>query len=317
MLADRGLLELLNNAAEGLLEETSGDAAEPTRSRVISYSELREVLGRAHPGDQRRADGHAKALSDLGVIKPLVRLVCPHCEQRNWISPDSLEMVLHCERCLQEFRFPAQSPPGRDDWGYRPAGPFSASGYAHGAYSVALSLRFLMSQSLGRSGSSWAVGLESSAPDAAFEVDFGIWLQTDMFDEETPALLLGEAKTFGQFLPPDFARAEMLLDRFPEAIVVFSTLREELAEAEKNGLERLLRRGGQQGWYPNRRRVIVLTGNELLGEAAFFGVHYRWQEKGGRFQEIAERFPHADMELDRLSEATTALYVDDPWAAVE
>lgn len=85
---------------EGLPEEAPDQSAEPTRSRVISYSQLKQVLGEAHPGDQRRADGHAKALSDIGAIKPLVRLVCPHCQQRNWISPDSLGMLLTCERCL-------------------------------------------------------------------------------------------------------------------------------------------------------------------------------------------------------------------------
>jgi hypothetical protein len=314
MVTDTALIKLLGRAAEGLMEEESeaGDDR-PQRGRVISYQAMLKVANSIAEGRADRAFGRISALTDAGVIAPLVRLRCSQCDHRNWLPPGELDESITCERCARTFHFPAERPPGRDDWGYRPIGPFAASGYAHGAYAVALSIRFLGQLSGLSSGETWSVGLEAVGDTSDVEIDYAMLLKPEVWRRADPDLLFGEAKSFGQFEAKDFTRAARMLKAFPAAHFAFSTLRDELTPEEKARLERLVRsERTDRGFYPRQGRVLVLTSAELCQQISL-GPTYHWKSKGGRLAEVAEKHRRADHELSVLSDATLEAYADVTW----
>jgi hypothetical protein len=75
-----------------------------------------------------------------------------------------------------------------------------------------------------------------------FEIDFGVWLQQDL-DHGPPRLVFGEAKTFNAFEQDDFRRAERILCEFPEATMVFATMRPDLEPPEHAALVKLATKG--------------------------------------------------------------------------
>ena len=291
-----------------LVRLIAGAAEDATGARVISFSDLQGTLGRIHDNHQLAMEQHAGFLTRT-VLQAHMRASCPTCEQANWYPPAELANELRCRRCQRTFSFPTAPPPGRQDWGYRPIGPFAVGGYAHGAYTVALALRFFLLRGMTGDAHSWTVSLEATTAGSAFEVDFGVWLRPGVREEEPPALVLGEAKTFNRFEPSDFARAETVLRRFPRAHMVFATLRDSLTRRERRALTALARRGGREA---NRGRIIVLTATELCDRTGF-AVPFSWKDLSGPHADLADRYPRAQFDLGVLSDATLELYADWRW----
>jgi hypothetical protein len=296
-VGDPDLVRLIGRAAE----DTTG-------SGIISFAELKATLSKIHKNHRPTMEQQAGFLTRT-VLQVHMSAVCPTCEQKNWYAPADLATELQCRRCLRTFTFPAAQPPGRGDWGYRPIGPFAVGGYAHGAYTVSLALRFFLLRGMISDAHSWTVSLEAEAEGKAFEVDFGLWLRPGLTEEEKPSLLFGEAKTFNRFEAADFARAKALLRRFPEAHMVFATLRDSLEDQERRRLVRLVCEGARA---ENRGRVIVLTATELCDYAAI-SVPFSWKQLSGRHAEVAERYGRAQFDLQALSDATLELYADWRW----
>jgi hypothetical protein len=280
-------------------------AHDPGGGRVIGYQELQGVLGRLHRGDAAFMEGHSRLLNQR-VLQVHMGASCPTCDQQNWYPPADLDDELRCRRCSRTFGFPAGKPPQRRDWAYRPIGPFAVPDYAHGAYTVALALRFFGTWGLGGRSRSWSVSLEDRREGQAFEFDFAVWLGPEFLDHGPPELVLGEAKTFNSFQPVDFARAGALLSRFDQARIVFATLKDKLSDDERLGLVKLAsrRRGAAR---PHRGRLIVLTRSELCEEIAV-SLPIAWRNAGGRFARVAQEYPDAGRDLDELSDATLNLH---------
>jgi hypothetical protein len=292
----------------GLVKLIGGAAEDSRGAGVISFADLQAVLGRIHEGHAATMAGHARFLT-RAVLQTHMSTKCPTCEHKNWYAPGDLANELTCRRCLRAFPFPAAYPPDRRDWGYRPIGPFAVGGYAHGAYTVSLALRFFLLRGMIPDAHSWTVSLEAPTPQDAFEVDFGVWLRPGFQDEEPPALVFGEAKTFNNFERADFTRAEALLRRFPRSHMVFATLRPSLTRMERRSLIALARKRPRTA---NRGRVIVLTATELCDRAGF-SVPFSWKRHPGKPAEVAERYARSQFELDALSDATLELYADWRW----
>jgi hypothetical protein len=288
-----------------LVKLIGGAAEDSTAAGIITFVNLRAALSRIHENHTPAMGQHARFLT-RAVLQAHMGAKCPTCEHKNWYTPGDLANELQCRRCLRKFPFPAARPPRQQDWGYRPIGPFAVSGYAHGAYTVSLALRFFLLRGMINDAHSWTVSLEASAPGEAFEVDFGVWLRTGFTDEGQPSLVLGEAKTFNSFERTDFARAEALLRRFPQAHMVFATLRPSLTRKEQQALTALARKGPRNA---NRGRVIVLTAIELCDRAGL-SVPFSWKHLPGRPAEVAERYARSQFDLDVLSDATLELYAE-------
>jgi hypothetical protein len=315
IFASAELVRLLGRAADGLAESpvVEGETARGT-GRVIGQDDLARALGRANPGNPEAAQRRARLLTSLGVIHPHVRLDCTHCGQRNWVSPEDLASEIRCERCLRLFPFPADKPPARADWGYRPRGAFAVTGFAQGAYTVALALHFFSDFGFVAGRRTWTVGMDLVDGAGGLEIDFGVFLARDDCSEGTRvAVLLGEAKTFGRFERNDLRRGAKLLDRFDGSVFVMATLRDALGDDERDALRRMaLARRTRSGWPVRRGRIVVLTANELAAGASF-GVRDMWTELGGRHAKLADRFQDLDSDLEQLSEATLRVYADLTW----
>lgn len=274
--------------------------------RATTYSRMVEVL-KKQQGTKERAVRQLEHLTRLDVVRPLVRIRCARCDFANEFEPRDLQPELECARCLRSFPFPASEPPHRSDWVYRPAGPFSVPGYADGAYTVALTLRFLLLNPMS-GNSAWTSGFESQ--DATpFELDFGVWNYDPNHPEREAQLYLGEAKTFSEFETRDFARARQILSKFPKANFVFSCLRSELTVREKREIQKLAVGGRNKfpGHHPNRGRIIILTELELADTLA--STRMGWRKSGGRHEELADLM-NRGVFSDQISEASLELYAD-------
>ena len=315
ILASAELVRLLGRAADGLVESpvVEGETARGT-GRVIGQNDLARVLSRANPGNPEAAQRHVRLLTSLGVIHPHVRLTCTHCGQRNWVSPEDLASEIRCERCLRLFPFPADKPPARADWGYRPRGAFAVTGFAQGAYTVALALHFFSDVGFLSGRRTWTVGLDLTDGNESLEIDFGVFLARDDWTEGTRvAVLLGEAKTFGRFERNDLRRGAKLLDRFDGSIFVMATLRDALDDDEREAIRRMaLARRTRSGWPTRRGRIVVLTSNELAARGSV-GLRYTWEDLGGRHAKLAASFQDLDSDVGQLSEATLGAYADLTW----
>ncbi|MDP1858705.1 MAG: hypothetical protein Q8K82_08540 [Gemmatimonadaceae bacterium] len=294
-IAHSDLLRLLTKAA--------------SRGSIITFTDMQKALGRAHHGDPAAMAAHGRQLSLSGVVQPAVELPCRYCGHGNWFDPEALGMSALCERCRRTFAFPSERPPDRRDWGYRVIGPFALPGRSHGALAVAVALSFF---GLGRFGSfgqlSWSVSLETPQ----LELDFMIWLDElpHIAKSDEPRLLVGEAKTYGQFTARDTARMAEVLDALPEATAVLATLRPELDPRERRLIARLAAGGRRSG--PRMRRVIVLTANELTDYGRAPRLIDKWTNDGGSHAEVAARFTSADDHIDDLAAATLALHCRAP-----
>ncbi|HEV7942813.1 MAG TPA: hypothetical protein VGP17_08450 [Solirubrobacteraceae bacterium] len=286
-----------------LVRLIGGAAEDSSTSGIITFANLRATLSRIHKNHALSMEQHAGFLT-RAVLQLHMGAKCPTCEHKNWYTPGDLANELRCQRCMRKFLFPAAHPPGQRDWGYRPIGPFAVGGFAHGAYTVSLALRFFLLRGMINDAHSWTVSLDASAQGEAFEVDFGVWLRPGFTNEEKPSLVFGEAKTFNSFEHVDFVRAEALLRRFPEAHMVFATLRPSLTRTEQQALTALAGKGPRNA---NRGRVIVLTAIELCDRAGF-SVPFTWNNLPGQPAEVAERYPRSQFDLDALSDATLELY---------
>jgi hypothetical protein len=278
--------------------------AAATPGGVIKFPELRQVLGRQHKNHTTQMDRHVAFLAEKGVVQPVVSAKCHWCSHTNWFSPVELENTLDCQRCARPFPFPPSPPPGERKWGYRPLGPFATPDFAHGAYSVALAIRFFLLFGFMTREHTWTTSLEGHKDGQHFEIDFGIW-QSSELDDKPPTLVLGEAKTFREFQSDDFRRAERLLRDFPEATMAFATLQQALTDKERSAIVKLATKGKGT---PNYGRIVVLTANELTDHNAM-GPDYGWKQQGGRAAEVADRHQHVNT-LRELSRATLDLYAE-------
>jgi hypothetical protein len=280
-------------------------AASP--SGVIGLPELQQVLGRQYKNQRIQMSNHIAFLAEKGVVQPVVSAACPRCSQRNWYTPAELENSLDCKRCSRPFMFPSSPPPAERNWGYRPIGPFAAPNFANGAYSVALAIRFFLFFGFMTGRQTWTTSLEGDRNGEIFEIDFGVWLQQNL-DDGPPRLVIGEAKMFNAFEQEDFRRAERILREFPEATMVFATMRPEIEPRERTALVKLAKKG--QGM-PHYGRIVVLTAHELSDRDAI-SLDYGWTQQGGRAAEVADRHKHINT-LFELSDATLDMYANWRW----
>jgi hypothetical protein len=272
-----------------------------SESRSIPRGEIWKAVMKAR-GDETHAGHLLKVLLEHRVIDAGVTLRCPTCSKSNWFSPEDLGHELQCERCLNGFPFPGHDPPGRDRWAYRPRGGFASPRYAMGSYSALLSL-CLLSGAMERITWTPSVSLDSS-----IEVDFALWRQrAPILSAERSRwnLMLGECKSHGEFEDEDFRRMRRVGGAFPEATLVFASLRDELTPREIEALTRLARpTAGKE--LPRHPNVMVLTGLELFADE----LPAAWQEAGGRAGELApEHLFGPWSEVDRLADLTQQIHL--------
>ena len=274
MVGNEELIKLLDRMANGTLEidatqeNESGPEKRRLRKASVPLYQIKEVLKRVNYGNEFIADNHLSALLRSNVLTLGMEVSCSHCGQTTWFALNQLSTRLKCQRCLDEFDFPATKP-HRNTWSYRVQGPFAIEDYGYGAYCVAAALQFL-SDEFGAE-CTWipSFRLTSKSENRVnSEADFAAFVRPGRFGLITdPLLIFGECKTFGNFDLRDYRRMKTLAKSFPGAIICFCTLKNALTQVEKKKISALAgqgRRSLESGKLMNP--VVVLTGTELLGQ---------------------------------------------------
>lgn len=240
-------------------------------------------------------------LLEKGVFRIGSKIQCSNCQRNSWYSPENIKEVLTCPKCLNNFQ--AVGHLESSNWCYKTAGPFSLPNYADGAYCVLLSLDFFddhLHQLKITPALSFEIEDQKGKP---LEADFGILFRESLFGEVMEHVIFGECKTFGTFKQKDYKKMRVLAKLFPGAILVFSTLRNSLTDAEVKEISKLAKAGRKQ-WKSERpiNPVLILTGNELIG---MFGPPYCWEEKHG------DKYKRVRGLLD-ITDATQQIYLKLP-----
>ncbi len=246
-----------------------------------------------------------KKIFQLGV-----RVKCDTCSRQSWFDIDSLGYTVQCKHCFEKFDIPSHSP---DDlvWCYRTIGPFNLPKRADGVLPSLLTLRIftnLMHHEL----TTPMLSFETSIDGKPIEVDLGLFYRERRYNSDEDAkLIFAECKGENSFKREDVDRMRLLADKFPGAVLVFSTLKEDLTDQEIKLLKPLVNRcrryyKAEEPYNP----VMILTKTELF---ANYGLTYAWKDKGGKYVKFGDHFYYGDKLLG-LCDATQQIYLGmKPW----
>ncbi len=278
------IVQLLDKMARSRREWPDGNVDEfPDRTATVS--QWQKTLSSVH----QRLFGDWKTLDRLvadGILQLGLTASCPNCTQENWYSLDDVASRVNCSRCRKTFDYPQGPPKSKEIFKYRVVGPFATPNFAEGAYSVALTLKFL-EYDFGMGDFTYSTGLELTRDGVTRETDFFAWKGKGRFSQTVvgPATIVGECKSYakGSFDVKDVDRLRELAILLPGSVLVAATLKKSLSEDEKVRLARL----AQWGWKQAKQSpLIVLTGHELYGHGPTTAI---WKDAGGNLAKVADR----------------------------
>lgn len=191
-------------------------------------------------------------------------LQCQVCHQHAFYLPSELKEIMTCAICRNNFSLPMHQPT-EIKWAYRGIGPFSKNNKVGGLITVFLTLKLFNNEFADISGNMSAlIGFELVKNKKTKEVDLVVMLQEKHKDSIPPDLVFCECKTYKNFTSDDADRMIELGTEFPNSILTFATLNDELTQNEKTEILRVVNhfRTG----YGNRptNPILILTAKELL-----------------------------------------------------
>jgi hypothetical protein len=280
--------------------EALADAAR-SPSHDIPYGQLSGLLKQSLGKRQELVDRRIAEMVRRKVLKLGLRLQCETCSRHDWFPLDGLREQLTCMFCLSEMPFPCAKPPKNPCWSYRPLGPFAVDDHANGAHAVAAAIRTLRGFN-SNAETTWIPSFTLTNGSLALEADFAMLWKAIGPLRGCPSLILGECKTFKRFLPEDIERMRSLARLFPDSVLVFATLNDELLESERDLIAPFAIEC-REGW---RNPVVVLTARELATDD---NPPYCWQrtkvEAETKMFEAMRNAPGASFR--RLADATQQL----------
>ncbi|MEK7151744.1 MAG: hypothetical protein AAB784_03485 [Patescibacteria group bacterium] len=239
-----------------------------------------------------------------------VTLQCPTCTHNSWYDIKALNYVVTCTNCLEEFDIPTHSP-NDIKWAYKTSGPFGLPKRAEGVYPTLLTLRFFSSLSH-HSPVTPMLSFETKIKGVDMEIDLGLFFRKSQFRrEEETRVIFAECKSENSFEKKDIDKMKLVAEKFPGAILVFATLKEELNKKEIALLKPLVNRCRR--YYKNEEPynpVMILTKTELFAE---WDLYEAWKNKGGKHATFGDRNRY-DNEIFSVCDATQQLYLGmKPW----
>ena len=234
--------------------------------KIISHPHLLgEIKRNLKINKNPEAEFYLKTLIENKIIEFGAKIQCSICNQRTFYLLNELNENLTCSVCRNNFDIPLHIPK-EIEWSYRGIGPFSKNNKVSGLMTVFLTLKLFNEEFAETSGNmSSLIGFELKNKDfGQKEIDLAVLLQERHEESIPPDLFLCECKTFKDFTSGDIERMIALGDEFPNSILTFSTLKEELNINEKNEIIKVVnhfRKG-----YGNRPQnpVLILTSSELM-----------------------------------------------------
>lgn len=214
--------------------------------------------------NNEHVNSYVKRIIENKIIEFGSILQCEVCHQHSFYLPSELKETMTCAICRNNFSLPTHQP-NQIKWAYRGIGPFSKNNKVGGIITVFLTLKLFNQEFAETTGNMSAlIGFELVKNISTKEVDLAVMLQEKHKDSIPPDLIFCECKTYKNFTSDDADRMIELGTEFPNSILTFATLNDELTENEKAQILRVVnnfRNGyGQRPTNP----VLILTAKELL-----------------------------------------------------
>ena len=299
ILAKKGIIQLLTKM------NSKGDRA---MSERYVQGELTKIANQTQHQINGSAEIILQRLIEAQICQLGMEVQCPVCMQFSWYSVKAVDYELQCPKCLDQLSFPSAS--NKVKWSYRTLGPFSLPNQAQGAYTVLLTLRFFSNFPWFDGAMTPLMSFTAKKDKMEMEADLGLLFQESKTRHSKVELIFAECKTFNSFEKKDTDRLTNLGKTFPEAVLVFATLKESLSEAEKRILRRMISRSRKNRM--NSRPfnpILILTETELIAETHFTED---WRKAEG----IRAKLAHSSMlsDLLELCDFTQQVYLDmDSW----
>ena len=237
-----------------------------------------------------------------------LEIQCSTCTQSSWYSLEGLSYKIRCEKSLSTFSLPAHSP-NEIKWSYRTNGPFSLPKQAFGAYPLLLTLRFF--QRLLDGATTPLLSTELKSGSNSLEIDLICLFRESRIFNYTTEILFCECKGYSDFKKKDLDRMSFIAREFPGAVLVMSTLKQQLSQKEIKMLSTLANRG-RRYWKADRpfNPLLILTGTELFADS---GPPHCWKNSRGIQGTFAANH-HVQRNLLQLCDATQQIYLNlKPW----
>ena len=222
-LAQDGILQLLKKM-------NSSD--QKSVSEEFVHGEFQKIANQEKYKREGGSEGIIQQLIDAKVFQLGMEIQCSTCTKRSWYSVKAADYELQCPQCLSQISFPPDSK--KVKWAYRTLGPFSSSNQADGAYTVLLTLGFFSDLLL--LGGATTPLMSFTAQKGGMkplEADLALFFQVPELVNSNRELIFAECKTFNCFEKKDIKRMVDLGKAFPDAVLVFATLKEHLSDNEK------------------------------------------------------------------------------------
>ncbi|NNV54111.1 hypothetical protein [Limnovirga soli] len=207
-------------------------------------------------------------------------LQCEVCHQHAFYLPSELKEMMTCAICRNNFSLPMHQPT-EIKWAYRGIGPFSKNNKVGGLITVFLTLKLFNQEFADISGNMSAlIGFELLKNNKPKEVDLAVLLQEKHKENIPPDLVFCECKTYKNFTTDDANRMIELGTEFPNSILTFATLNEELTENEKTEILRVVNNFRTGYGHRPTNPILILTAKELLPNR--FRGHFDEYEKDSK-----------------------------------
>ena len=281
---------------------------EKSLSEKFVKDEIQRIVNRMGYKIEGEADRIRQQLIDAKVFQLGVELQCPVCAKHSWHSVKGADYELQCSECLAQFSFPPSSKGVK--WAYRTLGPFSSANQADGAYTVLLTLRFFSHLLLLGGATTPLMSFTAEKRQMKIEADLALFFQVPGLVNPNYELIFAECKTFNDFQKRDVDRMKDLGKEFPDAVLVFATLKEDLSDNEKKILLPMVN-DSRRNWVSGNpfNPVLILTGTELFWQSGLS----EWKQKMEKKIKFI-RYPNAPRsELLVLCDFTQQVYLNiDP-----
>lgn len=238
--------------------------------KTVNHSHLMgEIKKNLKINNNENVEFYIKKIIENKIIEFGSILQCEICHQRAFYLPSEIKEIMTCSICRNNFSLPMHKPK-EIKWAYRGIGPFSKNNKVGGIMAVFLTLKLFREEFSNTSGNMSAlIGFELLKNNGVKEVDLVVMLQEKHKGSMPPDLVFCECKTFKNFTSDDADRMIKLGVEFPNSILTFATLKDELLEEEKTEILKVVnhfRTGvGNRPINP----VLILTANQLLPKKFF------------------------------------------------
>lgn len=214
--------------------------------------------------NNEQANSYIKRIIENKIIEFGSILQCEVCHQHAFYLPSDLKETMTCAICRNNFSLPMHQP-NQIKWAYRGIGPFSKNNKVGGVITVFLTLKLFNEEFADTSGNMSAlIGFELVKNNKTKEVDLAVMLQEKHKDSVPPDLIFCECKTYKNFTSDDADRMIELGTEFPNSILTFATLNDELTENEKEEILRVVNNFRTGYGHRPTNPVLILTAKELL-----------------------------------------------------